>query len=57
MLEECWLMVAVQSIDSLRKMGIKDDQMVTKSNALVGFSGEIKHTLGEIELPTYADGV
>ena len=38
-------------------MGIKDDQIVTRSNVLVEFSGEIQHTLGEIELPTYANGV
>ena len=49
--------VNIIMIDTLRKMGIKDDQVITKSNVLVGFSGEIKHTIGKIELPTYADGV
>ena len=49
--------VNIIMIDTLRKMGIKDDQNVTRSKVLVGFSGEIKHTLGEIELPTYADRV
>ncbi|XP_074337437.1 uncharacterized protein LOC141674626 [Apium graveolens] len=38
-------------------MGLAESDMIKKSTTLVGFSGEIKHTSGEITLPTYAQGV
>ncbi|XP_074293242.1 uncharacterized protein LOC141620212 [Silene latifolia] len=44
-------------LDMLKAMKIKEDQITKKSSVLVWFSGEIKNTLGEIYLPTYAEGV
>ncbi|XP_074298593.1 uncharacterized protein LOC141629502 [Silene latifolia] len=41
----------------LKAMKISQDQITKKSSVLVGFSGETKNTLGEIYLPTYAEGV
>ncbi|XP_074305765.1 uncharacterized protein LOC141640986 [Silene latifolia] len=44
-------------LDVLKAMKIREDQITKKSSVLVGFSGETKNTLGEIHLPTYAEGV
>jgi len=49
--------VNIIMLQTLNEMGISADQLTKRSNVLVGFSGEVKHTLGEISLPTYADGV
>ncbi|XP_074342386.1 uncharacterized protein LOC141679925 [Apium graveolens] len=38
-------------------MGLADSDMIKKLTILVGFSGEKKCKLGEITLPTYAQGV
>ncbi|XP_074297111.1 uncharacterized protein LOC141627789 [Silene latifolia] len=44
-------------LDVLNAMKIDENQIIKKSNDLVGFSGETKNTLGEIYLPTYVEGV
>ncbi|XP_062075032.1 uncharacterized protein LOC133779045 [Humulus lupulus] len=41
----------------LREMGIDESKIIKKTTILIGFSGEQKNTLGEIELPVYAKGV
>ncbi|KAI3786389.1 hypothetical protein L1987_40030 [Smallanthus sonchifolius] len=40
----------------LKKMGIPDFEIISKSSVLVGFCGEVKNTIGEIELPIYIEG-
>ncbi|XP_074352622.1 uncharacterized protein LOC141691763 [Apium graveolens] len=47
----------IMMLNMLTQMGLTESDMIKKSITLVGFSGEIKHTLGEITLPTYAQGV
>ena len=42
---------------TLQEMGLAESDMIKKSTILVGFSGETKKTVGEITLPTYAQGV
>ncbi|XP_074300061.1 uncharacterized protein LOC141631267 [Silene latifolia] len=44
-------------LDVLKAMKIDENQIIKKSNVLVGFSGETKNTLGEIYLPTSVEGV
>ncbi|XP_074283143.1 uncharacterized protein LOC141607687 [Silene latifolia] len=44
-------------LDVLKAMKINENQITKKSSVLVGFRGEIRNTLGEIYLPTYAEGV
>ncbi|XP_057251670.1 uncharacterized protein LOC130591775 [Beta vulgaris subsp. vulgaris] len=41
----------------LEDMGIDERDVIRKSTVLVGFSGESKHTMGEVTLPTFAKGV
>ncbi|XP_010691918.1 uncharacterized protein LOC104905165 [Beta vulgaris subsp. vulgaris] len=43
--------------DALEYIGIDERDIIRKSTDLVGFSGEAKHTMGEVTLPTYAKGV
>lgn len=38
-------------------MGVEESDMLKKTTTLVGFTGETKRTIGEISLPTYAQGV
>ena len=38
-------------------MGLTEADMVKKSTILVGFSGEMKRTMGKISIPTYAQGM
>ena len=38
-------------------MGFTEADMVKKSTVLVGFCGETERTMGEISLPTYAQGM
>ncbi|XP_074327477.1 uncharacterized protein LOC141665388 [Apium graveolens] len=47
----------IMMLSTLKQMGLEESDMIKKSTTLVGFSGEIKRTLGEITLPTYAPGV
>ncbi|XP_017224963.1 uncharacterized protein LOC108201178 [Daucus carota subsp. sativus] len=42
---------------TLQEMGLAESDMIKRSTTLVGFSGETKKTMGEITLPTYAQGV
>ena len=44
-------------LSALREMGIDETKIVRKTTVLIGFSGEQKNTIGEIELPVYAEGV
>ncbi|KAI3797987.1 hypothetical protein L1987_33253 [Smallanthus sonchifolius] len=41
----------------LKRMGIPYSEIISKSSVLVGFSGEVKSTVGEIKLPMYIEGV
>ncbi|XP_074351792.1 uncharacterized protein LOC141690937 [Apium graveolens] len=47
----------IMMLSTLTQMGLVESDMIKKSTTLVGFSGETKRTLGEITLPTYAQGV
>ncbi|XP_074373739.1 uncharacterized protein LOC141714097 [Apium graveolens] len=47
----------IMMLSTLTQMGLAESDMIKKSTILVGFSGETKRTLGEITLPTYAQGV
>ncbi|XP_074310514.1 uncharacterized protein LOC141646543 [Silene latifolia] len=44
-------------LETLKGMGLSEKDLATKEVPLVGFSGETKHSLGEIVIPTYAKGV
>ncbi|XP_074318251.1 uncharacterized protein LOC141655051 [Silene latifolia] len=44
-------------LETLKVMGFSEKDLTTKEVPLVGFSGETKHSLGEIVIPTYAKGV
>ncbi|XP_074299254.1 uncharacterized protein LOC141630315 [Silene latifolia] len=44
-------------LDVLKAMKVDGNQILKKSNVLVGFIGETKNTLREIYLPTYVEGV
>ena len=49
--------VNIIMLETLQQMGLTEVDMVKKSTVLVGFSGETKRTMGEISLPTYAQGM
>ena len=49
--------VDIIMLETLQQMGLTEADMVKKSTVLVGFSGEMKRTMGEISLPTYAQGI
>ncbi|XP_057768241.1 uncharacterized protein LOC130988403 [Salvia miltiorrhiza] len=40
-----------------REMGLDESKLIKKAAVLVGFSGESTTTVGEIDLPIYAEGV
>ncbi|XP_056686045.1 uncharacterized protein [Spinacia oleracea] len=44
-------------LEALQEMGLEEKNIVRRSPVLVGFSGESMRTVGEISLPTYAEGV
>ncbi|XP_060968388.1 uncharacterized protein LOC133035953 [Cannabis sativa] len=44
-------------LNALREMGIDEATIIRKSTVLVGFSGEQKHSVGEVILHVYAEGV
>ncbi|XP_074296944.1 uncharacterized protein LOC141627610 [Silene latifolia] len=44
-------------METLKGMGFTEKDLTKKAIPLVGFSGETKHSLGEIIIPTYAGGV
>ncbi|XP_057770697.1 uncharacterized protein LOC130990484 [Salvia miltiorrhiza] len=39
------------------EMGLNESKIIKKFAVLIGFSGETKTTMGEIDLPVYAEGV
>lgn len=47
----------IMMLSTLQKISLAESDMVRKSTTLVGFSGKTKTTIGEISLPTYAQGV
>ncbi|XP_074350042.1 uncharacterized protein LOC141689595 [Apium graveolens] len=47
----------IMMLSTLTQIGLAESDMIKRSTTLVGFSGETKRTLGEITLPTYAQGV
>ncbi|XP_074351897.1 uncharacterized protein LOC141691049 [Apium graveolens] len=47
----------IMMLSNLTQIGLAESDMIKKLTTLVRFSGEIKRTLGEITLPTYAEGV
>ncbi|XP_056694810.1 uncharacterized protein [Spinacia oleracea] len=49
--------VNVLFLEALHEMGLEEKNIVRRSTVLVGFSGESLRTVGEISLPTYAEGV
>ncbi|KAI3810646.1 hypothetical protein L1987_20268 [Smallanthus sonchifolius] len=49
--------VNIIQLEVLKRMGIPDSKIVSKSSILVGFSGEVKNTVGDITLPIYIEGV
>ncbi|XP_074288430.1 uncharacterized protein LOC141613587 [Silene latifolia] len=44
-------------LETLKGMGFSEKDIAKKAVPLVGFSGETKHSPGEIVIPTYAGGV
>ncbi|XP_074304196.1 uncharacterized protein LOC141638917 [Silene latifolia] len=44
-------------LETLKTMGFDKENLVKKSVPLVGFSGETAHSVGEITIPTYIEGV
>ncbi|XP_074304054.1 uncharacterized protein LOC141638539 [Silene latifolia] len=44
-------------LETLRIMGFDKENLIKKSVPLVGFSGETAHSVGEITIPTYIEGV
>ncbi|XP_074278362.1 uncharacterized protein LOC141601953 [Silene latifolia] len=44
-------------LETLKGMGFTEKDLAKKAVPLVGFSGETKHSLGEIVIPTYVGGV
>ena len=44
-------------LDTLKRMKISESDIVPKSSALIGFSGEVKHTVRDVRLPIYIEGI
>ncbi|XP_074298168.1 uncharacterized protein LOC141628987 [Silene latifolia] len=44
-------------LETLKTMGFDKENLIKKSVSLVGFSGETAHSVGEITIPTYIEGV
>ncbi|XP_074266931.1 uncharacterized protein LOC141590223 [Silene latifolia] len=44
-------------LETLKTMGFDKENLVKKSVPLVGFSGETPHSVGEITIPTYIEGI
>ncbi|XP_057780215.1 uncharacterized protein LOC130998827 [Salvia miltiorrhiza] len=47
----------IMFINAFREMGLNESNITRKTAVLIGFSGESKTTVGEIDLPVYAEGV
>ncbi|KAG7547449.1 Aspartic peptidase domain superfamily [Arabidopsis suecica] len=44
-------------IQAYKELGLDEVGLTRKSTPLVGFSGEVKQTIGEVTLPVYAGGI
>ncbi|XP_074300534.1 uncharacterized protein LOC141631812 [Silene latifolia] len=44
-------------LETLKTLGFDKENLIKKSVPLVGFSGETAHSVGEITIPTYIEGV
>ena len=44
-------------LDALTRMNIPESKIIRRSLVLIGFNGEMKHTIVEIKLPIYIKGV
>ena len=44
-------------LDVLTRMNIPESEIIKRSSIVMGFSGETKHTIGEIKLPKYIEGL
>ncbi|XP_023749791.1 uncharacterized protein LOC111898097 [Lactuca sativa] len=49
--------VNIVLLDALKRMNILESEIIKRSSVLIGFSGETKHTIREIKLPIYIEGV
>nr|XP_043619638.1 uncharacterized protein LOC122591434 [Erigeron canadensis] len=49
--------VNIIKLETLRRMDISEDNIISKAFPLIGFSGETKYTVGEIKLPVHVGGV
>ncbi|XP_074356281.1 uncharacterized protein LOC141695980 [Apium graveolens] len=47
----------IMMLNTLQQMGLLEADIEKRYTTLVGFSGEMKRTIGEIHLPTYAGGI
>lgn len=47
----------VMFLGAFREMGLDESKIVKLTTVLIGFSGEHKSTVGEIDLPIYAESV
>ncbi|XP_074377880.1 uncharacterized protein LOC141719400 [Apium graveolens] len=47
----------IMILSTLKQIGLVERDIIKKYTTLVGFSGETKRTMGEITLPTYAQGI
>ncbi|XP_057780030.1 uncharacterized protein LOC130998612 [Salvia miltiorrhiza] len=47
----------IMFINAFREMGLNESNITRKTAVLIGFSGESKTTIGEIDLPIYAEWV
>ncbi|XP_056856572.1 uncharacterized protein LOC130505990 [Raphanus sativus] len=46
-----------QEAEAFADLGLEPTALTRKATPLVGFSGEVKQTLGEVLLPVYAEGI
>ena len=49
--------VNIVLLNTLKRINIPESEILRRSLVLIGFSGETKHTIGEIKLPIYIKGV
>ncbi|XP_057808714.1 uncharacterized protein LOC131023186 [Salvia miltiorrhiza] len=47
----------IMFISAFREMGLSESSITKKTAVLIGFNGESKTTVGETDLPVYAEGV
>ena len=44
-------------LDTLKRMKISDSDIVRRSSDVIGFSGEVKHTVGDVRLSIYIEEI